>query len=87
MAYRTIQDGRNRQKKDMEDQWQAVEKYWRKNNRPPEIKSEELPNLKIQFYDTGQAAAGALNDVLLLVIFNALFFMGAFYFFLRYDVR
>jgi ABC-type transport system involved in multi-copper enzyme maturation permease subunit len=87
VAYRNITDGRNRLKKDLEDQWQGIEQYWRRNGKPPELKPEELPNLKIQFYDTNRAVAGALNDVLLLIIFNALFFMAAFLFFLRYDVR
>jgi ABC-type transport system involved in multi-copper enzyme maturation permease subunit len=86
-AYRNIIDGRNRLKMDVQNGWRKVEQYWEKNGSPPDVKSSDLPALRIQFYDTSKAVAGALNDVLLLAVYNVLFFMCAFLFFLRYDVR
>jgi ABC-type transport system involved in multi-copper enzyme maturation permease subunit len=56
-------------------------------NEWPEITPDELPVLGLTFPNVHEAAKDALNDVLLLVIMNVVFFLLAFVFFLRYDVR
>ena len=53
----------------------------------PEIKAEQLPNLRVTGATTGECVREALDDVLLLAIANVVFFMLGFVFFLRYDVR
>jgi len=52
-----------------------------------EIRSDQLPSLKLTFPTTKEVVEHSLNDVLLLIILNVVFFMLAFVFFLRYDVR
>jgi len=53
----------------------------------PRIRAEELPSLKLSLPTATVAINDSLNDVLLLAILNVVFFMLAFVFFLRYDVR
>lgn len=51
------------------------------------IRADELPILKLTDMNVSKAIKESLNDILLLSIVNILFFMLAFVFFLRYDVR
>lgn len=67
------------------------EKYFDKGNDGaetwPKIMIDELPALNVTFPTTSKVLDDALNDILLLIVFNVMFFMLAFMFFLRYDVR
>ena len=55
-------------------------------SRPP-IREDELPVLRVRLPDGAEAMRSALDDVLILMILNVVFFMLAFTYFLRYDVR
>jgi len=63
---------------------QANRTGWR--NRPKVI-LDEIPSFRASFPDMAHAVTAALNDILVLAILNVVFFMLAFTFFLRYDVR
>jgi len=51
------------------------------------VSLEELPRLRTTFLSMSEALDSSLNDMLVLVILNILFFMLGFTMFLRYDVR
>jgi ABC-type transport system involved in multi-copper enzyme maturation permease subunit len=53
---------------------------------PDWFKPEELPRFRLVSENVGDSFDAALFDVLLLVVYNVLFFMLAYIFFLRYDV-
>ena len=63
---------------------QAEKTQWKER---PKIHPEDVPSLRLAFPDAAEAFQSALNDVLILAILNVVFFMLAFVFFLRYDVR
>ncbi|MBL7170398.1 MAG: ABC transporter permease subunit [Candidatus Omnitrophica bacterium] len=80
-AYKRFQDefraygdplGKKRRKKELKENW---------------FHEEELPTLQITKVSIAQDFPLILFDLLLLVVYNALFFMGGYLFFLRYDVR
>jgi len=50
------------------------------------LRSEDMPRFFITLEKVADSLDAALFDVLLLLVFNALFFMLAYAFFLRYDV-
>ena len=58
-----------------------------KKDGSPKYSAEEVPSLQVAGVDFASAAKGALNDILILIVLNVAFFMGAFMVFLRYDVR
>jgi len=51
------------------------------------FKLDQVPSLRVAPASFRDAAGEALNDILILAILNAVFFMTAFVRFLRYDVR
>jgi ABC-type transport system involved in multi-copper enzyme maturation permease subunit len=53
----------------------------------PEVHVEDLPTLRVLLPDLAADFGEALNDLLILLILNVVFFMLAFICFLRYDVR
>jgi len=64
--------------------------YWKtspESHDYPRFTAEELPLVSPTTATCAQAVNDALNDVLLLIILNVVFFMLSFAFFLRYDVR
>ncbi len=48
---------------------------------------DEVPSLQVAGMSFATAAGNALNDILILLNVNVVFFLTAFVFFLRYDVR
>jgi ABC-type transport system involved in multi-copper enzyme maturation permease subunit len=68
-----------------DDYWKAGPKPGEKNM--PLIKAEQLPSLRLIYPTVQEVVKSSLFDVLLLIILNVVFFMLAFTFFLRYDVR
>jgi len=54
---------------------------------PEEIDLRELPEFTYQPPDASEAIAASLPDLGLLLLFNIVFFAGAFVAFLKYDVR
>ena len=52
-----------------------------------ELRDADIPRLSVTASSLQQSMEASLNDILLLFVFNVLFFMLAFVFFLRYDVR
>lgn len=50
------------------------------------LRAEDLPRFSVALEQVADSLAAALFDVLLLLVFNVLFFMLAYTFFLRYDV-
>ncbi|MCK5734346.1 MAG: ABC transporter permease [Candidatus Latescibacteria bacterium] len=79
-AMRKIREARQEQTKDLEDEAQ------RQQIMNAKVEIEQLP--KFRFHERGFNAClnSALIDLVLLVIFNVLFFLGAFLKFMRYDV-
>jgi len=67
-----------------------INDLWRsRRNSPsgewPAFTADEVPRLQVRAPEFAEAANGALNDALILVILNVAFFMLAFAFFVRYD--
>ena len=88
-AYGLIQDGAKRVSSSFDE---CIRTFWRsprdpQTDRRARFEAEQLPSLKLSFPTAKQAIAMAIDDVLLLAIANVVFFMLAFAFFLRYDVR
>lgn len=75
------------QMSDAEEVYQDRRKNARKAGGEFEFELDEFPSLKVSFPDVSQAIESALNDILILTIWNVLFFMSAFLCFLRYDAR
>ena len=64
--------------------------WWSRMNQNDEadpINPAELPVYQYEEPETSEFINGALPDMTILVLFNLLFFAGAFLTFLRYDVR
>ena len=53
----------------------------------PKIRAEDIPSFHLTFPDAADSLRSALDDLLILLILNVVFFMLGFMFFLRYDVR
>jgi ABC-type transport system involved in multi-copper enzyme maturation permease subunit len=53
----------------------------------PKIRAEDIPSFHLTFPDAAASLRSALDDLLILLILNVVFFMLGFMFFLRYDVR
>jgi len=53
----------------------------------PKIRQDQIPVFRVNFPGTAEALNSALHDILILAILGVVFFMMAFLFFLRYDVR
>lgn len=88
-AYEALYRARIKLGEDFGRRWEdALERMRKSDDRAwPEITAAEVPSLRVEFPDESAAFGAALNDVLILVILNVIFFMLAFAFFLRYDVR
>lgn len=56
-------------------------------SKPDPINPQEMPEFKYHDTDLGQSISSAALDLGILVLFNLIFFAGAFVSFLRYDVR
>ena len=57
------------------------------DEKPETIDASELPNFQFQKATFGVAAKGSILDLGLLILFNLVFFGGAFFAFLKYDLR
>ena len=88
-AYERFHRARRELGRDFEKSWKDTRETWQKDRSKgwPEITAGELPHLQVKFPDAAAAVGAALNDTLILVVLNVIFFMLAFTFFLRYDVR
>lgn len=88
-TYQRLEESRKRFSTAFEEFRDGVNKAARASGwkDSPEIRAEQLPNLKLTLPARGEAIKNSLNGVLLLAILNVVFFMLAFLFFLRYDVR
>ena len=78
---------RDRLVKEMGDFRRQLDQEERNSGEWREINSMEVPRLRVSAIGLNAATRNALNDVLILTILNVVFFMTAFVFFLRYDVR
>jgi len=58
-----------------------------KNKEPEPVNPEELPKPMLSSFTLGESVNPALTDVGILIVYNFLFFAGAFIAFLRYDLR
>ena len=86
-AYKQFRLAQDRLVKEMGDLRRQLERERRSSGEWREINSMEVPRLRISAIGLNAATRNALNDVLILAILNVVFFMTAFVFFLRYDVR
>jgi len=88
-AYAGFYAARRRLGEDMEKRWNDLVERQKKDPAGdwPDIGAGDLPGLRVEIPGDAAAVGEALNDVLILTIFNVIFFMLAFTFFLRYDVR
>jgi chromosome segregation ATPase len=77
---RKIREARQEQTKDIEDEAQ------RQQIMNAKVEIEELPKFRFHERSFNECLNSALIDLVLLVIFNVLFFLGAFLRFMRYDV-
>lgn len=86
-AYEALRRARKRMGEEFVERYQDARARSRKGNGWPDLTAGEIPSLRVKWPDDAAAYGAALNDVLILVILNVIFFMLAFTFFLRYDVR
>jgi len=77
---RRIREERRKQTKDIEDQAQ------RQQIMNAKVDIEQLPKFRFHERSFSECINSSLIDLVLLVIFNVLFFLGAFLKFMRYDV-
>ncbi len=87
VSYEEFDLARRRLKDDMKAYGDELRKTGQASGKPAEIIPEKIPTLRVRRPATNKAVAGTLPDVLILSILNVLFFLSAFLFFLRYDVR
>ncbi len=83
--YRKYRDSRSRLQKQLADVAERSANALRRDN--PFDYRQELPALKQSRSDLSVSMDAALNDILILIILNVLFFMMSFAAFLRYDVK
>jgi len=86
-AHEALRRARKRMGEEFGKRWEEALAHRRKGKGWPELTAADLPSLRVELPDDAAAFRAALNDVLILVILNVIFFMLAFTFFLRYDVR
>jgi ABC-type transport system involved in multi-copper enzyme maturation permease subunit len=88
-AYEGLRGARKKLGEDLNELWDDLLDRRRKHPESewPEITADEIPRLRVAPPRVGEAVRRALNDVLILGVLNVIFFMLAFAFFLRYDVR
>ncbi len=86
-SYKQFEEARKRLMKDLDEFGKKVYQEQSKTGDWPKITAEQVPSLQIAKTNFGTAAKNALNDILILLVLNVVFFLAAFVFFLRYDVR
>ena len=86
-AYRQFEFSQRKLAKDMENLASRLRQQRRKAGAFPAVEAGDVPHLQVAWPPFAAAARYALNDVLILVILNVIFFLAAFVSFLRYDVR
>lgn len=92
-AHKKFGEGRKRLQEQTNQKYEDLQEAARKTQREtgdwkwPEFAIDDVPVLKVDSPRFGEAIDTALNHVLILAILNVVFFMAAFLFFLKYDVR
>jgi len=86
-AYVEFDRSRSRLRESMADFSADLRRRRNKTTEWPEIRADEVPYLRVTWPGFAKAARSALDDILILAVFNVVFFMAAFVTFLRYDVR
>lgn len=86
-SYWQFERAQKRLHEDMGDFSERLRKARQKTTEWPEIVADEVPRLQVVWPKVDNAAKSALDDMLILVILNVVFFMSAFVGFVRYDVR
>ncbi|MBN1258003.1 MAG: ABC transporter permease subunit [Planctomycetes bacterium] len=91
-SYNNFQIARDRLAGQFDDYFKEYQQSRRGQRRsnPGEafmLSEDKIPALKVMQPGLNQSVNDALNDMLILTILNVIFFMLAFTFFLRYDVR
>lgn len=86
-AYNKLQQAQKKLEKDLEDLLDRLRTQRRKTGKYPTFTVDDVPHLQVVPPNLSSAVRSALNDMLILAILNVVFFMSAFMFFLRYDVR
>ena len=90
--YQRFEDARRRTIAAMGD---AEDAYWKQRDQVyadgvgqmPILRDQTLPTMNITRPDVAQSLDTAMQDILILAIWSAVCFMGAFLLFVRYDVR
>ena len=86
-AYAQFRQAQQRLREAMRDLSSRTRDERRRSGEYPLIEASDVPQLQVAAPGFGAAVKGALNNVLILVILNVVFFMSAFVVFLRCDVR
>jgi len=86
-SYERLQKAKNRLQQEYEDIRRRIYRHMRQRDEWPVFTADQMPRLQFSPPNLGEATKAALNDILILVILNVAFFLGAFVLFLRYDVR
>jgi len=85
--YKRFETARQKVRQEMKAKHDELDDWWQNPERLREIRPDELPSLRITRPGLTESIQSAVNDILILVIWNVVFFMAAFVSFLRYDVR
>ena len=86
-AYQRFEKAKEQLQEQLRQLHDRGEKARDETGKYPEMTPDDLPQLQITTPDFGAAIKSAFNDILILAVLNVAFFLGAFMFFLRYDVR
>jgi ABC-type transport system involved in multi-copper enzyme maturation permease subunit len=88
-VYERFEQARRRMQTGMKSKHDELTKAWQATafTQAPPIVLETLPSLRMSYPSFSDSLDVALNDLLLLLILNVVFFMLGFMLFLRYDVR
>ena len=85
--YRRFESARRKAMEAMTTKQEELDGWWHEPDGLREIRPDELPNLNLSHLHLAAALPRTINDMLLLVIWNVVFFLAAFVSFLKYDVR
>ena len=85
--YKQYEEARKRLMKGLQELRDRLRQVRRETGSSPAISEDDVPSLQVGQVGFGLAAKTALNDILILLILNVVFFLAGYVLFLRYDVR
>ena len=86
-SYKRLQQAQERLRKEMANLRDRFRRERDREDKLSDLAPADVPHLEYSAPRLDEAVGATLNDALILAILGVVFFLGAFLFFLRYDVR